>query len=223
MKRNRKTEKQSLRFEVLSAEGRRLLPKLGFLRQEYDFYLAGGTALALQIGHRTSADFDFYSQKEFDSKKVLESFRRHLRRLILIRSSENTLIVRVAETGASVFYYPYSLLRPVAHTEYLNLASKQDIAAMKLVAILQRGNMRDFVDVYFLMKEFTLEEIFRWTKRKFPPFNPYIGARALSYFKDAEKDSEKGRFQLIQKVNWEKVKQEISEKVTLFIQRELHV
>lgn len=208
--------KQKLYFDVLDRKRLRILPKLEFLRQDYGFYLAGGTALALQIRHRTSLDFDFYCEKEFDNRRAFASFQNNFKQLTLIQDAPNTLIVKARGIEISLFYYMYPLLKRVITTEYVDLASKEDIAAMKLIAIIQRGRMRDFIDMYFLMKEFSLEKIFKWTKKKFPPFNPYLGLRALTYFKDAEEDAQKGRFELLKEADWEDVKGEIVDKVYEF-------
>ena len=87
---------------------------------------------------------------------------------------------------------------------------------MKLIAIIQRGRMRDFIDMYFLLKRMSLDTIFRLTKKKFPPFNPYLGLRALTYFNDAEEDMQKDRFILLQKISWPEVKKGIIEKAHEF-------
>ena len=216
-----KRKSPQLFFEVLDKKQLKILPRLEFLRRDYGFYLAGGTALALQIGHRTSLDFDYYSGEKFDNKKVFKAFQKRFQQLDLIQNPINTLIVRAEDIEVSVFYYEYPLLKQAIQTQYIDLASKEDIAAMKLIAIIQRGRMRDFIDMYFLMKEFSLDMIFGWTKKKFPPFNPYLGLRALTYFKDAEEDGEQNRFTLLQEVDWQDVKKEIIEKAYKFNAKEL--
>jgi len=193
-----------------------MLPKLEFLRKEYHFYLAGGTALALQIGHRTSLDFDFYSEKKFNNERALRSFQDRFSRVRLIQNPPDTLIVKAEGVEISLFHYPYPLLKPVVKTLFIDLASKEDVAAMKMVAIIQRGVVRDYIDLYFLLEEFPLKKIFQWTKRKFPPFNPYLGLRALAYFQDAERDLKQTRFRLLKDVNWERVKRTILKKVEEF-------
>ena len=205
-----------IRFEVLDSKRRRMLPKLEFLRKEHSFYLAGGTALALQIGHRTSLDFDFYSKKEFKNDRVLRSFRTRFNRIRLIQNLPDTLIVKADGVEISLFYYWYPLLKSVVRTPPIDLASKEDIAAMKLIAIVQRGTARDFIDLYFLLEEFSLQKIFRWTKKKFPPFNPYLGLRALTYFQDAEKDLKPVRFRLLKSADWGRVKETIVKRVVEF-------
>ena len=182
-----------------------LLKKLGFI-EKYGFYLAGGTALALQIGHRDSLDFDFYTEKKFDSQKLREEFDKRFEKVQEIYIAEGTLGLEVDGIGVSFFKYPYPLIRPLEKMESICLASKEDIAAMKIIAISQRGKRRDFVDIYFLITEFGLEKIIEFVKEKYPMFNIYVGLQGLVYFKDADEDPEKGRFRLLKEVEWEGVK-----------------
>ena len=182
-----------------------LLKKLGFI-EKYGFYLAGGTALALQIGHRDSLDFDFYTEKKFDSQKLREEFDKRFEKVQEIYIAEGTLGLEVDGIGVSFFKYPYPLIRPLEKMESICLASKEDIAAMKIIAISQRGKRRDFVDIYFLITEFGLEKIIEFVKEKYPMFNIYVGLQGLVYSKDADEDPEKGRFRLLKEVEWEGVK-----------------
>ena len=182
-----------------------LLKKLGFI-EKYGFYLAGGTALALQIGHRDSLDFDFYTEKKFDSQKLREEFDKRFEKVQEIYIAEGTLGLEVDGIGVSFFKYPYPLIRPLEKMESIYLASKEDIAAMKIIVISQRGKRRDFIDIYFLITEFGLEKIIEFVKEKYPMFNIYVGLQGLVYFKDADEDPEKGRFRLLKEVEWEGVK-----------------
>jgi len=182
-----------------------LLKKLGFI-EKYGFYLAGGTALALRIGHRDSLDFDFYTEKKFDSQKLREEFDKRFEKVQEIYIAEGTLALEVDGIGVSFFKYPYPLIRPLEKMESIYLASKEDIAAMKIIAISQRGKRRDFIDIYFLLTEFGLKKIIEFIKEKYPMFNIYVGLQGLVYFKDADEDPEKGRFRLLKEVEWEGVK-----------------
>ena len=182
-----------------------LLKKLGFI-EKYGFYLAGGTALALQIGHRDSLDFDFYTEKKFDSQKLREEFDKRFKKVQEIYIAEGTLGLDVDGIGVSFFKYSYPLIRPLEKMESIYLASKEDIAAMKIIAISQRGKRRDFIDIYFLLTEFGLKKIIEFIKEKYPMFNIYVGLQGLVYFKDADEDPEKGRFRLLKEVEWEGVK-----------------
>lgn len=182
-----------------------LLKKLGFI-EKYGFYLAGGTALALRIGHRDSLDFDFYTEKKFDSQKLREEFDKRFEKVQEIYIAEGTLGLEVDGIGVSFFKYPYPLIRPLEKMESIYLASKEDIAAMKIIAISQRGKRRDFIDIYFLLTEFGLKKIIEFIKEKYPMFNIYVGLQGLVYFKDADEDPEKGRFRLLKQVQWEGMK-----------------
>jgi hypothetical protein len=201
-----------LYFSILPKPQIKLLKKLGFLKK-YGFYLAGGTALALQIGHRISLDFDFYTQRKFDSQKLYKLLEKKLKKVILLGKEENTLWVKIQNVSTSFFQYPYPLIFPlIQEKDFPPLASKEDIAAMKIIAISERGAKRDFVDIYFLLKEFPLEKILNWVKKKYPNFNIYVALRALTYFADAEK-KQKRRLYLIYSVSWSKIKKFLIEEV----------
>ena len=197
-------DKVNLAWEILDKKRLELLPKLEFLKDE-GFYLAGGTALSIQIKHRTSVDFDFYKQGEFNSDKILLEFQRRSKKIVLLQNIAHTLIVRMEDVEVSLFSYPYELLNRLIETNYLNLASVEDIAAMKLVAIVQRGIQRDFIDLYFLIKRLGLARIFQLTQEKYPPFNKYTGLQAITYFVDADVLSEK-KLIVFKSIPWQEIK-----------------
>jgi len=199
-------------LDCLNRSQIKVLEKLGFL-ENYGFYLAGGTALAFQLGHRRSMDLDFYTQKKFNYKKLREDLERNFKEAIFIQGSEGTLIEKIDGVAASFFRYPYPLIFPMGKLNNFPLiASVKDIAAMKLIAIADRGIKRDFYDIYFLLKEFSLEEIFKWLKEKYPQFNIYSAVRGLTYFEDAEKKKYQRRVYLFKYVSWLKVKKILIEK-----------
>ncbi|PIR02860.1 MAG: hypothetical protein COV62_00045 [Candidatus Nealsonbacteria bacterium CG11_big_fil_rev_8_21_14_0_20_35_11] len=190
---------------ILDKKRINLLKKLKFL-SKYGFYLAGGTALALQIGHRTSMDFDFYTEKKFSLLKLQRLLEKKFKEAIVLQKAEGTLIMKIDGVANSFFQYPYPLIfPPIKYQNFPPLASKEDIAAMKVIAISDRGTKRDFIDIYFLLKEFSLEEIFNFIKKKYPNFNIYVGLRGLTYFVDAGK-KQKRRLHLTHFVSWGKIK-----------------
>jgi len=190
-------------LSILDKKRKGILNKLIFL-ENYGFYLAGGTALALYLGHRISVDFDFYTKREFDARKLREEFDKRFKKVREIYIAGDTLGLEVNGVGISFFKYPYPLLKPLQKLENICLASLEDIAAMKIIAISQRGKRRDFIDIYFLMKYFGLKEIIDFTLKKYPMFNIYVGLQGLIYFKDADDDIEEIR--LLKNVEWSKVK-----------------
>ncbi len=203
-----------MHLEILDPKRNKLLSKLDFLNKQ-GFYMAGGTALALQIGHRTSLDFDFYTNKNFDSAKLYQELRKRFEKATLLQKAEDTLIVKLDEVAVSFFYYPYPIVFLPAEIEGVRIASKQDIAAMKIIAISDRGTRRDFVDIYFLMKEFSLKEIFEFVKKKYPEFNIYVGLRGLAYFADAEKKQQR-KLYLFKSVSWVEIKKFLIKEVRKF-------
>lgn len=194
-----------MQWDVLDEGRRAILPSLKFLKNR-GFYLAGGTALALQIGHRISVDFDFYSQNKFNPTKIYQDFQAQKPAKILLgNTAEDTLFLEINNIAISLFTYSYPLLKPLIKSENLNIASLEDIAAMKLIAIIQRGVKRDFIDLYFLSQIFGLAKIMNLTKKKYAGFNKYLACQALVYFKDAEGEQAR-EVELKKPLNWEKVK-----------------
>lgn len=194
-------------WNVLNKRQTEVLPYLSFLKKK-GFYLAGGTALSLQVSHRTSLDFDFYTKEEFLPEDIIDIFQRDTKEITAIHTGKGTLISRIKKVEVSLFYYQYPLLESFVETKSLNLASLKDIAAMKLIAIIQRGTKRDFFDLYFLARNLGLAKIIELTQKKYPPFNPYIALQALAYFDDAEKENLKERkITFFETISWNEVRE----------------
>ncbi len=194
-------------LEVLTAEQQEILPKLVFLKKQ-KFYLAGGTALSLQIKHRTSVDFDFYIKKDFQPEEIYGQFQKQKNKKILLSSitEKNTLLLELNDISISLFTYAYPLVKNLVKNQYFNLASPEDIAAMKMIAIIQRGTKRDFIDLYFLIKKIGLEKIFGYAREKYPGFNEYLALQSLTYFKDAEIESNDRNIKILEPFNWKDAK-----------------
>ncbi|MFN3532383.1 MAG: nucleotidyl transferase AbiEii/AbiGii toxin family protein [Candidatus Brocadia sp.] len=112
-----------------------------------DTYIAGGTAVAIYWNHRVSVDIDLFTDKEFYRGPIISSIGQKYVTTVTNPSEKNTLIAMVANIRFSLFNYPYPLLKPLVNKPECNikLASPEDIAAMKGVAITQRGSAKDFV------------------------------------------------------------------------------
>lgn len=200
--------------KILNKNQSGIIKKLEFLK-DFGLYLAGGTALALQLGHRTSVDFDFYTQSNFDAEKVVPYFTKYFNNFKVRRIMNDTLLSTVGETDLTFFYYPYKLIGPFVKFESINLASIKDIVAMKIAAIVQRGKRRDFIDVYYLLQKYSLEEILNLTVEKYPGYQIMMALKSLIYFDDAEKEDYLGRkIEIFDKdFSWEKTKKKIFEEV----------
>ena len=154
-----------------------------------DFYLAGGTGLALQLGHGRSVDLDLFSQPEFTTTD-LRLRLRNLEGLRDLEAAPGTLHLELRGTKVSFLHYPYPLLFPPRQLDVLTVADSRDIACMKLDAIASRGSRRDFVDLYTAATAYGLREILAWfgTKYAATPYNRVHLFKSLTYFKDAEQE-----------------------------------
>lgn len=170
-------------------------------------YLAGGTALALQLCHRISIDLDFFTAYEFD-EKILSSSLGEFPEFIQEGTAWRTVWGKIGETKFSLFYYKYPLIGDTLPFEGLKLASKKDIAAMKIHAVSDRGTKRDFVDLYFLAQEFGLDEILLFYDDKYGDLEEksYHLIRSLDYFSDADHDIGDKAPKMLIDLSWDTVK-----------------
>jgi len=177
-------------FDILDKNRQKLLPYLDVFKS--DFYLAGGTALALQFGHRDSEDFDFFAEKSFDTLILFEKLRKVFigYKIIKIQDEENTLsVILNDEIKLSFFKYEYPLMKDLVSVQYLNLASLEDIACMKLTAITHRSTIRDYIDLYYLLKKFSLSELILLVDKKFKgTLDRNFILKSLIYFDDFNND-----------------------------------
>ena len=169
-------------------------------------YLAGGTALALQIGHRISVDLDFFTEQKFNEEETSKKLS-FLPGFVKDGVTQWTVWGKIGQTRFSMFYYEYPLLEKTVPFEGIQLASLPDIAAMKIHAIEDRGTRRDFVDVYFLSKKYTFEEMLSFYQKKYTVLEDHLYSilRSLDYFEDAEQ--EKQMPQMLIDLSWEEIKE----------------
>lgn len=192
-------------YNILNKKRLKFLPL--FKNFKKDFYLAGGTALALQIGHRDSIDFDFFTKKDIDTKKLFEEIKRIFKdyKIIKVQEERNTLSVIVNNTiKLSFFTYKYNLVEQLVKTEYFNFASIIDIACMKLSAIINRAVNKDYVDLYYILQKITLFTLLDKMKWKFPDIDINLASKSLIFFSDVEQ--EPLRFRNNNKVSFKKIK-----------------
>lgn len=200
-------------LKILNKEQLLVFSQLGFLRKE-GFYLGGGTALALQLGHRTSVDFDFYSPKHFDSNKLFNRLENIFgEETKKIGEEEDTLFCRLNDVDCSFFWYSHPLIKKAKIIKNVSVASMEDVSAMKLIAVSRRPVKRDYIDIFYLLKTFSLEEIFSFTQKKYPKVNLYFSLRALTYFEDVENGVKREIKILDKDFSWEKAKKKIFEEV----------
>lgn len=154
-----------------------------------DSYLGGGTAIALQIGHRKSLDLDFFTQTQFNETQWQQKLEEEIG-FDLIQKDWQTLVGSVQDIKFSLFYYKHALIGGSKDFYNIKLASLEDLSAMKLDTVISRGTRRDLIDIYFLAQKFSLSSMFEFYDRKFGNFKDreIMIKKALIYFEDAEKD-----------------------------------
>jgi hypothetical protein len=180
----------------------------GFSQSEMgmQFYLAGGTALALQMGHRRSIDLDFFSPTE-DIPTIRPQLENALKifAFTLADSSWGNLVYTVNDVRVGFYGYGYPLIKPLIETGALRLAAKEDIALMKLDTLLSRAARKDFYDLYFICQEIPIRHLFDLAPQKYPSVRDFEAqvVKRLVFFDSAEYDRDPP---LLKAVRWQDVK-----------------
>jgi predicted nucleotidyltransferase component of viral defense system len=169
-----------------------LLKEISPLIREREFYLAGGSGLSLQIGHRISEDLDFFTSHSFDVSSLLRSLRPKVDRLQEILNEVQTLIADLDGIKCSFFYYDVPLLFDLVSFHDLKIADWRDILAEKFKTVAQRGSKKDFFDIFCAVKvmKISLDEAVSIFKKRFESsgLNLYHVLRSLTYFEDANQE-----------------------------------
>jgi hypothetical protein len=190
---------------ILNPQQKSNLELLGKIPEIKQFYLAGGTALALQIGHRYSVDLDFFTDRKFSTSKFLKKLLAHPN-CAKQSMSKGTLYVTLNNVSSSFIVYLYPLIdESISSSWGIQLASIVDIGAMKINAIGGRGYRRDFIDLYFLAQIRPLPAIWEDFKKRYADtgLSTFHVKKSLTYFADAEKDPLP---KMIKPVDWRKVR-----------------
>jgi len=155
-------------------------------------------------------------QKEhFDVEVVLKNFQEKFPNIKISRALKDTILADIDGVSFSLFYYPYEVLHSPSMFRTIQIASLADIAAMKMVAVSMRGKSRDFIDVYFLLKKFSLKQMIGFTLKKYPAFQEMSILKGLVYFEDVdrEEDIQRGIKIFDKSFDWKVAKMEIIRKV----------
>jgi len=160
------------------------------LKSFSDFYLAGGTALALQIGHRVSVDFDFFSD-EYISKELLLKLEKVFKeeKVKIVINQLEQLTVLINGINVSFTYYPFPVILNSIDYEGIKILPALEIASMKAYTLGRRATFKDYVDLYFILKEkvSSLEKIIKLCQKKYGDnFDARLFLEQLVYLEDVE-------------------------------------
>lgn len=173
-----------LRKETISEATLGLLKKLMQDESVKEFFLVGGTALSLQLGHRISIDLDLFCTSSFDVEIMLSKLENNYH-FKLDFESKNTLKGEIDGIKVDFITHSYPFVRPLILSEEIRMASLEDISAMKLNAIAGNGTrLKDFIDLAYLSTKLPLVEMVKAYEQKYTSRNPTIVIKALDYHKD---------------------------------------
>jgi hypothetical protein len=197
-----------------------LIKKLQDKDYLYGFHLVGGTALALNIGHRNSIDIDLFSNFSFETQQLLENLT-HDFQFNLFYSANNTLKGSVSNIKLDILAHRYPYVKEPLHIEGITMLSVEDIIAMKLNAISVNGQrVKDFVDIYFLLGTFTIEAMLSFYKKKYTLQNEVNVLKSLIWFNDVDL-SDWPVMLKNKELKWNLVKKEITKSVKIYLKTNL--
>ena len=162
------------------------------------FNLVGGTALALQIGHRISIDLDLFTEEDYDDVLVLQSLAPFGELDVLVNNPP-FLQLKLDNIKVDFLKFPYPLIQDFTEIDQVRLVTVENIAMMKLLAIARRGSKKDFVDLFFILKQYSLGELVKLFEKKLPHIDLFHILKSLTYFEDAELDADP---KMILKASW---------------------
>lgn len=150
------------------------------------FYLAGGTALALYLGHRKSVDIDLFSNTGFDAAVLLEILQQDFPYRLFFTAS-NTLKGTINDVKVDILAHRYGLLGPPRLIDGVSVLTEPDIIAMKLNAISISGQRsKDFVDIFYLLPKYELKDMLGFYQEKYKQQNDTFILKSLIWFDDVD-------------------------------------
>lgn len=197
-----------LSYQTVDSHTLELLRQLSVVPEFSAMRLVGGTSLALQYGHRTSVDLDFFGT--FDSELSFSIILRSYGRLAIVKETSKIKVYLLDGIKVDFVHYDYPWLESPLQVDGLTLATPPDIAAMKVNAIEGRGSKKDFIDLYYLLQRYTLVEILDFYEQKYPEHSVFRALMSMSYFDDADMQPTPRMFT---DVSWDEVKEYIQSQV----------
>ena len=151
-----------------------------------NYFLVGGTALSLQLGHRISDDIDLFTRDDINKEKIFDFLNKNFNGTYQINNIQNIVLqIIIDDIKVDFVKYDYGFIEDIKAEEGIIYLGKKDISAMKLMAIANRGDQaKDFIDIYYLLKEITVNDMFKYYKQKYKQKDINIIKRSLIYFDD---------------------------------------
>lgn len=171
--------------QILSSSQQQLLPLVQSFRQQY--YLVGGTAIALHLGHRRSIDFDLFSDDSFDPMKIRSKLTSQFTIDQTISQGDGELTILIQHVKITFFHYPFPIERNVAFDDVIQIPDLLTLGAMKAFALGRRAKWKDYVDLYCIFQTYSFKELIDKTNSIFKQeFNEKLFRTQLGYFDDID-------------------------------------
>lgn len=172
--------------EILSTEQAVLFPYLK--RFNRSFYLVGGTAIALLLGHRRSIDFDLFTISELRKSRIKKVLLEIPYNQVPIFEDYDQLHLIINEVKFTFFSYPYKIEHPIKIDSNITIPTLLSLAAMKAFALGRRSKWKDYVDLYFIIRDYlSIEDISVEANKIFPQqFSEKLFRQQLAFHKDID-------------------------------------
>ena len=180
-----------------------------------DFRLVGGTALALYWGHRLSVDIDLFTDKKISLIEI-EQKLSDLKDAVQLSKNPIGLTYKIKEVKCDFLTYPYTFAFDAINDKGIRIANIEDIIALKLGAIANRGARKDFVDLYYILEKYSVHDLFFFYTRMYHVTEYFSLLKSMTYFEDAENEL-LPKLLLDESLTWEKIKKTITKKVSAAI------
>jgi predicted nucleotidyltransferase component of viral defense system len=200
-----------LHLETITGDTLELLKYISTSELGKEIRLVGGTSLALQLGHRISIDLDFFGNLNLESFEI-EAVLNDYGKTFPLKVSKFIKVYNCNSIKLDFVQYNYPWLEDAVVWNNIKLAGLKDIAAMKINAITGRGSKKDFVDVYELLKHFSLKQMIEFYQEKYKDGSVYLVLKSLIYFEDAEEiisEYPDSAPELLSNVTWQGVKSKV--------------
>ncbi|MDR0961753.1 MAG: nucleotidyl transferase AbiEii/AbiGii toxin family protein [Mediterranea sp.] len=201
-----------LSFQTVESHTLELLKQIMTSPLFTELRLVGGTALALQLGHRKSIDLDLFGRLTAENKEI-KDYLSTLGKLSVLKESENIKTYTINGVKIDLVNYSYAWIDAPIIDKDIRLASMRDIAAMKINAIEGRDSRKDFVDIYFLLQHFSLSEVLSFYMKKYPEYSILRALMSLTYFEDANQQISP---QMLIPVDWTTIQTVITDTVKAY-------
>lgn len=206
-----------LYFETVEPGTLSLLREVMSISALADFHLVGGTALALQYGHRVSIDLDLFNSRPFDNDEVMQVLEENFSHRLAVRTSNKVgIFCFIDDIKVDIVRYPFRMIREQLLLDGIRMYAPEDIMAMKAQAIFGRAKKKDFWDIAELLQHYSVADFIQCHQEKYPTQQLLISVpQAMVYFDEVKDDEDpvslKGQ-------TWMSVKAFISRKVEAFLQ-----